>query len=91
MFRDEIGIADCRACRVMARRMDRLGVDGCCRQRNELASELQKRADKKGWGTTLVAAVGSLKSGLALRLKPWDLYGSLIDEACRRATLAQSA
>jgi hypothetical protein len=90
MIRDELGVdADgCKRCKWLAREMDRVGVDGVRRARDYYASRLRENADNRGWGTMATAAVGSLKSGLALRLKPWDLYGSLVDEACRRAQSA---
>lgn len=86
----ELGIADdgCKLCKAIADRMDRAGPDGVRRRRAEFAEHLRKAADKKGWGTKLTAALGSVTSGLALRIKPWDIYGSLIDEAIRRAEAA---
>jgi hypothetical protein len=90
MLHDELGIVEdgCKLCKHIAKRMDFLGVEGVRQRRVEFAERLRKAAAKKGWATKLTAAAGSLKSGLALRLKPWDLYGSLVDEACRRAQSA---
>lgn len=87
----ELGIKSCNACKAMARRMDALGTDGCRRLRSELAADIQGRAEKKGWGAKIVAAAAALLSGLAWRLDRNDLYGSLIDEAIRRAEANQSA
>jgi hypothetical protein len=90
MIRDELGVdaAGCKRCKWLAREMDLVGVEGVRLARDYYASRLRENADNRGWGTMATAAVGSLKSGLALRLKPWDLYGSLVEEACRRAQSA---
>ena len=87
MLHDELGVSEegCKLCERVARQMDRLGVKGVRQLRQRFAEHLKRAADKKGWGVKLLATLASLKSGLALRIKPWDIYGSLIDEACRRA------
>jgi hypothetical protein len=42
-------------------------------------------AGRYGWGTVIMAACRAIYSGLAWRLSPTDPYGSLVDEAIRRA------
>ena len=89
MIRDELGIdADgCKRCKHLARAMDRLGVKGVRMQRDWFVARLKENADRRGWATQLTAALGAIASGLAFRINPLDRYGSLIDEACRRAEL----
>lgn len=72
-------------CRKMARKMDRWGVEGCRQNRQEIIDHIQQQMDARGWADKLAAASRAAVSGLAFRLNPLDIPGSLVDEAIRRA------
>jgi hypothetical protein len=65
--------------------MDRVGVAGVRRDRDKLAKLLSVAAGRVGLAKKLRAAGRALRRGIAFKLDLCDLYGSLIDEACRRA------
>lgn len=81
----ELGIrADgCGGCHDMAAKMDRWGPDGCREHRAEIVEHLREKAAKRKWTEKLTAAANAAAMGLWLN--PLDLYGSLADEAIRRA------
>jgi hypothetical protein len=63
----------------LANEMDRLGVAGCKEHRDELVARLRKLYDEEE-----VAAALS-QPGLGFPVNRADLFGSLVDEAIRRA------
>lgn len=89
---DELAIEDdgCGSCLILRLYMNRIGIDGCRRERQVLAGKLAAKAKKRGWGTKLTAAAGAVTSGLAFRINPLDPYGSLIDLAVERAAVSDS-
>lgn len=71
------------SCNKRMRLMDEWGVQGCRDRRAEIVAWLQEERDKRGWGAVLSAAVLGVSQGLWLN--PFDLLGSLVDEAIKRA------
>lgn len=71
-------------CKKFARKMNRWGVAGCREHRQEIVDRLKEKAGKRDWGTKVWAAVRVVATG-ATWLNPLDIYGSLADEAIRRA------
>jgi hypothetical protein len=86
----ELGIHDWHdcGCSDMAAQMDLWGVAGCEENRPGIVLHLQTKARERGWGDLLAAGWRSVTSGMLLRLSLSDLYGSLVDEAIRRATIS---
>ena len=72
-------------CASLAAEMNRRGPDGCRAKREKLVAELENNAKKYSWGDVARAAVNAVKTGLAWKINPLDPYGSLLDEAIRRA------
>lgn len=72
-------------CESIMRDMDRLGVDGCKRDRKLLIERLRENAKEYGIGDWMVAAMGAVGHGLAFSINPLDPIPSLFDEAVRRA------
>jgi hypothetical protein len=75
-----VGLEACLACRARATLMDRWGVEGCRRRREEIAGWLREAAAGRTWAEA-VRAVGLLAAGV----NPLDPFGSLVDLACVRA------
>lgn len=72
------------SCKSLAAKMNRLGPEGCRRERASLVNELKKNAREYTWGDVAKAAAMALKTGLVWRINPLDPYGSMLDEAIRR-------
>lgn len=72
-------------CHDMARKMDEWGVTGCREHRGEIVMHIQGQMGNRSWREKLSAAAKATASGLAFRLSPTDIPGSLVDEAIRRA------
>ena len=72
-------------CNALANEMNRLGPDGCRRDRARLVEKLKTNAKRYTWGDVATAAVNAVKTGLAWHINLLDPYGSLLDEAIRRA------
>lgn len=79
-----INPGDC-GCKSMAAKMNAWGVDGCRQNREKIVKHLKQEAKKRDWPCIIAAAAKAVTSGLALRINPLDPFGSLIDEAIRRA------
>ena len=75
-------------CKRRAAEMDAWGVEGCRQRRAEIVGWMREAWGQAGWGELLLAAARAAAGGLALRLDPFDVAGSLIDEANRRAVRA---
>ena len=73
-------------CKALAAEMNRLGPEGCRRDRARLVEALKKNAQKYTWGDVVKAAAKALTTGLAWRIDLTDPYGALLDEAIRRAS-----
>jgi hypothetical protein len=73
------------SCKSLAARMNRLGPDGCRRERDVLVDNLRHNAKQYTWSDVVKAATMALKTGLAWKIDLLDPYGSLLDEAIRRA------
>jgi len=72
-------------CLQMAERMNAWGPAGCRLARAEIVDQMRTNAKQYGWGTVAKAAAAAIRIGLAWRLDLADVYGSLLDEAIRRA------
>lgn len=72
-------------CVTLARQMNAWGPQGCKERRAEIIENMRTNADAYGWKTLATATARAVLTGLAWRLNPLDLYGSLVDEAIRRA------
>jgi hypothetical protein len=86
---EQLGIqhqANC-GCLDRAEQMNAWGVAGCRAARAEIVAWMEAGKDKYGWATVAKAAGLALVSGVASRLSLTDPYGSLVDEAIRRASL----
>jgi hypothetical protein len=75
-------------CRDMMRKMDVWGVTGCREHRGEIVLHVQEQMANRSWREKLAAASHAITGGLAFRLNPVDIPGSLVDEAIRRAAVA---
>jgi SAM-dependent methyltransferase len=78
---------DCQ-CLAWAERMNAWGPAGCRQQRAAISAHMRDSARGYGWGDLTKAAAKAVTTGLALRLNPLDLYGSLLDESIRRTEAA---
>lgn len=74
-------------CREVAAEMDRLGVVGVRAGLERLAGILREKAKEKGWMEKTKIALRATIRGIVLN--PFDVYGSLIELACRRAEAAK--
>ncbi len=84
----ELGIepkAGC-TCGKLAAAMDTLGVEGCKLARDVLASKMKANAKQWSWLEKLSAGANAVASGIPI--SPLDPYGSVVDEAIRRAEYA---
>lgn len=86
-----LGLAACLTCQARARQMDAWGTAGCRARRAEIAGWLRAAAAGMSGAAQAWAALRAAASGLAWRLDPADVYGSLVDEACRRAEVKEAA
>lgn len=75
-------------CLGFAERMNAWGVAGCRLARAEIVEHMRTHAQAYGWGTFVQAAGRAVLTGLAWRIDLTDPYGSLVDEAIRRAEAA---
>jgi hypothetical protein len=72
-------------CKAKAATMNAWGVDGCRERRDEIVDWFRENQDKFGWREKLAAATAAVASGLAFRINILDQFGSIVDEAIRRA------
>lgn len=72
-------------CLEWAERMNLWGPVGCRLSRKEIIGHMKSSSKNYGWGDLTKAVVKAIATGLALRLSVTDPYGSLLDEAIRRA------
>jgi hypothetical protein len=72
-------------CVAFARQMNAWGPQGCKARRAEIVENMRTNAEAYGWRTLATATAKAVLTGLAWRLNPLDLYGSLVDEAIRRS------
>ncbi len=70
-------------CGKLAAAMDILGVDGCKAARDVLAGKMKANAKLWTWLEKLTAGSKAVRNGVPIN--PLDPYGSIIDEACKRA------
>jgi hypothetical protein len=78
-------------CESLLREMNRLGVDGCRRERPRLVAALKANAKKYSWVDTMRAARHVATSELALRIDVRDPIGWLFDEAVHLAELGRKS
>jgi hypothetical protein len=72
-------------CNAKVLQMDIWGIGECRRRRDEIAGWLRDRQTEWGLSDKLTAVGRAFLTGLAFRLSPVDPFGSLVDEAIRRA------
>lgn len=72
-------------CNARVAKMNLWGIPGCEANRGEILTWLREEQAKKGWTETLKAVGAAITSGVAFKLNPLDVAGSLLDEAIRRA------
>lgn len=65
--------------------MDRLGVEGCKRDRHLLIPRLRENASQFGVSDWMIAGLSACANGLILSLNPLDPIPGLFDEAIRRS------
>jgi hypothetical protein len=86
-----LGITEKPGCDCKAATMDAWGVDGCRERRDEIAGWLRENQDKFGWREKLAAVTAAVESGLVFSINVFDPFGSIVDEAIRRAGQAATA
>jgi hypothetical protein len=72
-------------CLAWAERMNAWGPAGCRLARAEIVAHMRDSAKHYGWGELARSAAKAVTTGLVWRINLLDLYGSLLDEAIRRA------
>ena len=84
---EELGIKHTAICLCLdwAERMNSWGPIGCRLARPGIISHLESSAKNYGWLNFVKAATMTVISGLVFKINPLDPYGSLLDEAIRRA------
>jgi hypothetical protein len=85
---DESGLKGwCKTCENWAGQMNKWGPEGCREHRAEIIERLKEQADKRSWFVKGWAGTWFIR-------QPWfrlnDQYGSIVDEAIRRATVSAS-
>ncbi len=72
---------------MVARKMDRWGVEGCSLPENHdwIVEKIRDNATKWTWAEKLSVAMKAATSPIALAINPLDIYGSLVREAVRLA------
>jgi hypothetical protein len=78
---------DC-GCLGRAEQMNAWGVAGCRASRADIVAWMLAGKDDYGWSTIVKAGGMAVLTGVAWRLSILDPYGSLVDEAIRRAEQA---
>lgn len=83
----ELGIkpAENCSCNRLAAEMDWLGVQGCRDNRQRIVEGLKENSTKYKWTDFLMAGLLSATCSFVSKLNPLDIYGSMVDEAIRRA------
>lgn len=76
---------NCR-CNKRAKQMDEWGPEGCRTHRDEIAGWLREEAASNSWRLLATALARTVTTGLVFSLSPLDPFGSLVDEAIRRAS-----
>lgn len=84
---ESLGIEHTGTCQCLGRaeQMNAWGVAGCRQARAEIVDWMREGQSRYRWGDIAAAAAKAIASGLAWRLSLSDPYGSLVDEAIRRA------
>lgn len=77
-------------CKAKAAAMNRLGVDGCRREREKIVVWLAKAYHKLDWASAAQAMMAGVISAWSLKLNPLDPLGSLVDLAIERASATES-
>lgn len=88
---EALGIQHTESCPCLewAERLNLWGIEGCRLARREISEHLRRSAREYGWAQLANAARLALATPLAWRLDLTDLYGSVLDEAIRRAEAAR--
>lgn len=77
-------------CNDLALTMDRLGVEGCRKEREHIVEKLRGNAAVLNLVEFGRLAVSSLTATWITSIHPFDRYGSLVDEAIRRTEAKQN-
>ena len=72
-------------CLQRAEQMNAWGVVGCRAARADIVAWMKANQDKYKWTAFVTAAAKAVTTGVAWRLSVLDPFGSLVDEAIRRA------
>mgnify|MGYP006931609776 CR=1 FL=1 len=83
----ELGISSFNgcSCNERAAQMNRWGVEGCREHFDIIRCWIVDAQEKAGWATTITATIAATVNGLALRIDPTDVAGSLVRIAIERA------
>ncbi len=73
------------SCQKMAAKMYARGTEGCQKHRAEIIEHLRTSYKETSTAEVWAAVANSVTTGLAFKLNPLDPFGSLVDEAIRRA------
>lgn len=83
---EQLGIKHTETCECLtfAEKMNSWGVEGCKIRRKEIIDHMKKNSINYGWGDFTKAIFLSVSTGIAFKINPLDIYGSLLDEAIIR-------
>lgn len=81
-----LGIPACMGCGSRAETMDGWGVEGCESHREEILGWLRDGFKAASWTVKVEAAGKAVATGFAFSVNPFDVPGSLLDEAIRRSS-----
>jgi hypothetical protein len=87
---EELGVQHTPTCPCLAwaERMNKWGPAGCRANRQAITAHMADSAKNYKWGDVAKAVAKAVQSGLAFRLSPLDPFGTLLNEAIRRAEIA---
>lgn len=72
-------------CLTWAERMNKWGPEGCRQQEKAITRHMKSSAKNYGWGDIAQVISKAARSGLIFKINPVNIYGSLLNEAIRRA------
>jgi len=73
------------SCKSKSAQMNRWGVEGCREHFNEICEWIDEARKNVNWSTKIIAAITATTNGLAFRIDPTDVAGSLVRIAIERA------
>lgn len=75
-------------CQDMINQMNAWKVEGCVTNKDKIVQAITENANKLGWLEYAVLAKKAVAAGLTF-INPFNIIGSFVDEAIRRATKSQ--